>query len=73
MERIAAFVIVGLTLIVLADIEQLSSIAVAFAYLILLSVLMLAGPAAFARLSALVTAPSFNSRTRSPGSSGGLI
>lgn len=57
MERIAAFVIVGLSLIVLADIDSMSTIAVAFAYLILLSVLMLAGPVAFGRLSALVGAP----------------
>lgn len=74
MERIAAFVIVGLSLIVLADIEQLSTLSVAFAYLILLSVLMLAGPTAFGRLSSLVGAPSTTiNPSRNPGNSGGLI
>lgn len=57
MERIAAGIVVGLMLIIVADIEPLSPIAVAFAYLILLSVLMTAGPTAFKRISSLVGAP----------------
>lgn len=63
MERLAAFVIVGLALVVAADIEQTSTIAIAFAYLILLVIAMYSGPTAFGRLSLLVTGkPTINSR-----------
>jgi hypothetical protein len=56
MERYAAGAIVFFSLIVIADIPSLSLIAVAFAYLILLSAAMTVGPVAFGRLSTLVGA-----------------
>lgn len=61
MQRIFAGGVVFLVLIVLADNESTESIAVAFAYLILLSALMTVGPVAFGRVSALVNASSASS------------
>jgi hypothetical protein len=59
MQRIFAGGIVFLTLIIVADNPSTATIAVAFAYLILLSAAMTVGPVAFARISSLVgaTAP----------------
>lgn len=52
-QRLAAFSFVAFVLFVAADIPATSEIAVAFAYLILLSAAMTVGPAAFGRISAL--------------------
>jgi len=64
MERIAAGAIVFLSLTILADIPATSRLAVAFAYVILLSAALTVGPTAFGRISELVGAP----RTGSAGS-----
>jgi len=53
-QRVVGFVIVGFVLVIFADFPQTASIAVAFAYLIMVAALMAAGPSAFARVSALV-------------------
>lgn len=55
-QRVAAFVIFGVMLVVLADYPTTAPIAVGFAYLFLLSVLVLVGPIAFGRLQALIGA-----------------
>lgn len=52
--RIVAGGIVFFTLVLFADIPATSQIAVAFAYLILLSAALTVGPVAFARISSLV-------------------
>jgi hypothetical protein len=62
MERIIAGGVVFLALIIVADYDATAPIAVAFAYLILLSAAMTVGPVAFGRVSAMVGA--------SPGASG---
>lgn len=54
MQRIAAGVVVFLSLTILADLPATSELAVAFAYLILLSAALTVGPVAFARVSSLV-------------------
>ena len=54
MERVAAFVIVGTSLVILADFETTGPIAVAFGYLILLSSLVLVGPIAAERLQTVI-------------------
>lgn len=64
MRRVAAFAFVGFVLFVGADIPQTAELAVAFAYLILLSAAMTVGPAAFGRISALFV-------TTAGGTSGG--
>ncbi len=56
MERAAAFVIVGTSLVILADFETTGPIAVAFGYLILLSSLILVGPIAAQRLQEMIGA-----------------
>jgi hypothetical protein len=53
-QRVVGFVIVGFVLVLFADFPQTASVAVAFAYLIMVAALMAAGPSAFARVSALV-------------------
>jgi hypothetical protein len=53
-QRVAAFGIVGVMLIVAADYETTAPIAVGFAYLFLLSTLYLVGPIAFGRLQELI-------------------
>lgn len=53
-QQIVAFGVVGFALIVASDFPATGSIAVAFAYLILLGALMAAGPIAFERISKLV-------------------
>lgn len=53
-KRVAAFTIVTLFLIIAADYESTATLAVAFAYLILLSALFAAGPTAFARITKAV-------------------
>lgn len=53
-QQIVAFGILGFALIVASDFPATGTIAVAFAYLILLGTLMAAGPVAFERLSNLV-------------------
>lgn len=55
-QRVAAFVIVGVSLVILADFETTASLAVAFAYLFLLSTLFLVGPVAAARLQQAIGA-----------------
>lgn len=55
MNRVIAGGVVFFTLIVASDIDATSELAVAFAYLILLSAAMTVGPVAFARVSDLVT------------------
>jgi len=50
-QRLAAWGVLAFTLIVLAEFPTTSELAVAFGYLILVSVLLTAGPAAFANLS----------------------
>lgn len=52
--RIIGGTVVFLTLIIVADIEPLSQLAVAFAYLILFSAIWGVGPVAFARISSMV-------------------
>ncbi len=52
-QRVAAFVVVTLSLLVAADLPQTAELAVAFAYLIMVGVLVAAGPTAFARISTL--------------------
>lgn len=54
-RQIAAGAFVALVLLTAADFEPTSSIAVAFAYLILLAALMTIGPVAFDRITTLVT------------------
>jgi hypothetical protein len=62
MQRIFAGGVVFFALVLIADIPQTASIAVAFAYLILLSAALTVGPVAFGRVSALVGgAPASNS------------
>lgn len=53
-QRVIAGGIVFFALVMLADIPATSQIAVAFAYLILLSAALTVGPVAFARISTLV-------------------
>jgi hypothetical protein len=57
-QRIAAFVIVGVFLVVAADYETTAPLAVGFAYLFLLSTLYLVGPVAFSRLQTVIGAKS---------------
>ena len=73
MERVAAGIVVFLTLVILADNETTAPIAVSFAYIILLASAMSVGPVAFGRISSLVGAQPALPATKSPGSSGGLI
>jgi hypothetical protein len=54
MQRVAAFAFVAFVLFTAADIPATSELAVAFAYLILLSAAFAVGPDAFARISSLV-------------------
>lgn len=56
-QRVAAFIVVGAMLIILADFETTGTLAVAFAYLFLLSTLYLVGPVALGRLQELIGAP----------------
>ena len=70
MQRIAAFVFVSFVLFTAADIPQTSELAVAFAYLILLSAAMTVGPSAFARITAFTGATSATAR-QGGGTSGG--
>lgn len=53
-QRVVAGGIVFFSLVTLADIPATSKLAVAFAYLILLSAALTVGPVAFGRVSALV-------------------
>lgn len=53
-QQIIGFGIVSFALIVASDFPATGTVAVAFAYLILLGALMSAGPVAFERLSNLV-------------------
>lgn len=66
MQRIAAFAFVAFVLFTAADIPQTAELAVAFAYLILLSAAMTVGPVGLARLSAL-----FGGTDATQGSGGG--
>lgn len=69
MERIFAGGVVFFGLVIAADIESISTVAVAFAYLILLSSLMAVGPIAFGRISSLVgAAPTGGNAGSHPGS-----
>lgn len=52
-RRVGAFVIVTMFLVIASDYESTGQLAVAFAYLILLSALFSAGPKAFDRLTAV--------------------
>ena len=72
MERIAGFTIVFVVLITIADIPAMAPLAVAFAWVIFLSALMLVGPIAAERLSSLLGATTLKD-TQSPGAAGGLI
>lgn len=54
MQRIVAGGVVFFSLVLAADIPATSQLAVAFAYLILLSAALTVGPVAFARVSAMV-------------------
>lgn len=72
MQRLVAGGVVFFALVILADFDTTASIAVAFAYLILLSSLLTVGPVAMERISTLVGSPPLKA-TRSPGNSGGLI
>lgn len=58
MQRIVAGGIVFFALVTLADTDTFGSLAVAFAYLILLSAALAVGPVAFGRISKLVTTSS---------------
>lgn len=53
-QRVTAFVIVGVMLVILADFPATASLAVAFAYLFFLATLFLVGPVAFARLQSAI-------------------
>lgn len=53
-QRVAAFVIVGASLVILADFPTTAPIAVGFAYLFLLSTLILVGPIAAQRLQSMI-------------------
>lgn len=55
MNRIVAFAFVGFVLVTASDFPETASLAVAFAYLILLSALMTVGPVAFGRITDLIT------------------
>lgn len=57
-QRVAAFATVAVMLVILADFDTTASLAVAFAYLFLLSTLILVGPVAFARLQEMIGASS---------------
>lgn len=54
-QRLAAWGFVIFTLIVLAEFNATAELSVAFAYLILLSVLLTVGPVAFDNLSKMFT------------------
>lgn len=56
-QRVAAFVLVGVSLVIMADYGPTAPIAVGFAYLFLLSTLYLVGPVAFERLQKMIGAP----------------
>jgi hypothetical protein len=52
-QRFMAWGVVAFSLIVLAEVPSTSQLAVAFAYLILVSVLLTVGPSAFANIQAM--------------------
>lgn len=58
MQRIIAGGVVFFALVTLADTDTFATVAVAFAYLILLSAALAVGPVAFGRISNLVTTSS---------------
>jgi hypothetical protein len=53
-QRVAAFAIVAVSLVILADYDTTAPIAVGFAYLFLLSTLYLVGPVAMSRLQSMI-------------------
>lgn len=55
MQRVAAFTVAGVMLVILADFPTTSPLAVAFAWLIFLSTLYLVGPVAMERVQAFIT------------------
>lgn len=57
-QRLIAGGVVFFSLVLLADIEPLATLAVAFALLILIATAMTVGPVAFGRISELVGAKS---------------
>lgn len=54
-NRVAGAIVVAMFLVIASDFDPTAELAVAFAYLILISSLLVIGPQAFANLSALVT------------------
>lgn len=52
-QRFMAWSVVAFSLIVLAEVPSTAQLSVAFAYLILISVLLTVGPAAFANIQAM--------------------
>lgn len=57
-QRVTAFVIVGVMLVVAADYDTTAPLAVGFAYLILLTAVYFVGPIAFGRLQDMTGASS---------------
>lgn len=56
MQRVGAFTIAAVMLVILADFPTTAGLAVAFAWLIFLSTLYLIGPVAFGRLQSFIGA-----------------
>lgn len=73
MERVIAGGVLFFSLILVADIDPLAEIAVAFAYLILLSATMTVGPVAFARISKMVGGSSSASSSGSGSHAGSQV
>lgn len=69
--RLFAGVFVGFVLIVASDFETTAPIAVGFAYLFLLSTLMIVGPAAFGNVQRLVGSPPSALSATAPSGTGG--
>jgi hypothetical protein len=72
-QQVAAFIIAGSMLVILADFETTAPIAVGFAYLFLLSTLFLVGPTAFGRLQTLIGASPTGSTSGATGGGSGRI
>jgi hypothetical protein len=53
-QRIAGGIVVAMFLVIASDFDATAQLAVAFAYLILISSLLVVGPAAFENLSRMV-------------------
>lgn len=72
-QRVAAFVVFGTFLVIMADFPSTAPLSVAFAYLFLIATFFLVGPVAFERIQRQfgVLPPSATGVTTVPGAHGG--